>query len=1145
MAEFVYAGEVPPNNKTDARPLTGSAAQHITATEWNNVMQYLVDIRNAIAAGQYHGLASMPAAPASSAGGVRMRNNAGVLEVSENGNPYVKLNDGVFNVKNYGARGDGVTNDTAAFGAASTALQNAGGGILLVPPGTYLVGTQTFAGQTGLAYSYLPATLIHIVGCPRSVLVTGYGAKIVYASGQRYGSFDPTTGAVYNPAPGGFLNADYKAPLASAIHIESCAAARVEGFEIDGNAAGMIIGGYWGDNGIQLGHYGYELLGNGSATAADMYAHHMCLDGGAAATAIPLESSAPTPLLIQRCRHEYNARQGFSFVGGKQGVFEDCTFSYTGRGPFVSSPGAGIDLEAEWGFIRDLTFTRCTFRDNAGSSMVAATGSSKDCAFNDCTFWGTTHFASECSMPDFAFDNCTFIGETIHNGLRGRYTSCRFLDAADPARTHYTTSAYLFESSGNGLILDGCTFECKDLRTTYGLATGTRRGLWLTPSGARADSNNFVTVRNCKVKHSDWHLGPGDFICNFTGANIENTVFESTYPWPVYWRTITVAAPSAGDNVTIGATTFVGTAGAVTPGAATYSVTGTNAQIAASLTAQINAHATSSTVAWAELNEAGTGVIVRQRGSLTHDGTLTRTSTNGATLAITDTGVGGSIGYQWFVTYNADTVHVGKGVTVTAPDFPSYDYSYPNGITLGAPPFARWTNWSFDSGGCVGNVPEGYASDIDRAAYTRTRMTSGTATATFDANYIDDSSKTWTVDAYINRIAVITLGTGHGQARFISSNTTTRLNVSQPFDPIPDATSRYVVFDQIQRSLPETVNALSLVPRSSRASHNARLVFSDSAIPTTGAWAVGDKCLHSDAAAGEPIGWACTVAGTPGTWVPMGYVETSVPFARGGTGRTSTMTAGSVAFSDGTQLEQDNANLYWDNSGNRLGIGTNTLDTYGTLQVAGDIGLQGTREIRPAGVSDSNTLRFLGTKCVIGQGNSTAYGYTGSALSAVVAVSDLVSLIEARGAQYSGGFLVYSGAGGDISLFLRAQDNSPGFYARGQTGRVGIKTESPNSQLHVAGSLSTALANITANTTLSDVHSVVVCNANSASFTVTLPTASGIVGRQYVIKRTNSNANTVTVATTSSQTIDGGLTAVLNYNQAITVVSDGSNWVII
>jgi len=62
------------------------------------------------------------------------------------------------------------------------------------------------------------------------------------------------------------------------------------------------------------------------------------------------------------------------------------------------------------------------------------------------------------------------------------------------------------------------------------------------------------------------------------------------------------------------------------------------------------------------------------------------------------------------------------------------------------------------------------------------------------------------------------------------------------------------------------------------------------------------------------------------------------------------------------------------------------------------------------------------------------------------------------------------------------------------------------------------------------------------TITVTLPTAVGVNGKNYVIK--NRGTGVVTVATTSSQTIDGANTKSLNNNDGIEIISDGSNWII-
>ena len=98
--------------------------------------------------------------------------------------------------------------------------------------------------------------------------------------------------------------------------------------------------------------------------------------------------------------------------------------------------------------------------------------------------------------------------------------------------------------------------------------------------------------------------------------------------------TVTMATAIAGSNVTIGATTFVGTVGAVTLGDATYSVDTGNDAAATSLAAQVNAHAVASLVVRAS---AAAAVVTLREHAAGVGSSVVLTST-GATVAVTGSG---------------------------------------------------------------------------------------------------------------------------------------------------------------------------------------------------------------------------------------------------------------------------------------------------------------------------------------------------------------------------------------------------------------------------------------------------------------------------------------------------------------------------
>lgn len=119
-------------------------------------------------------------------------------------------------------------------------------------------------------------------------------------------------------------------------------------------------------------------------------------------------------------------------------------------------------------------------------------------------------------------------------------------------------------------------------------------------------------------------------------------------------------------------------------------------------------------------------------------------------------------------------------------------------------------------------------------------------------------------------------------------------------------------------------------------------------------------------------------------------------------------------------------------------------------------------------------------------------------------------------------------------------------FINSQGGGLAIGQTSANSSFQVVGSIAKSIVAKTAAYTLTSLDYTVTGDATSAAFTLTLPTAVGITGRIYVLKKIDSSINIVTVDADGSETIDGALTYDLtDEGESITIQSDGANWIII
>lgn len=98
----------------------------------------------------------------------------------------------------------------------------------------------------------------------------------------------------------------------------------------------------------------------------------------------------------------------------------------------------------------------------------------------------------------------------------------------------------------------------------------------------------------------------------------------------------------------------------------------------------------------------------------------------------------------------------------------------------------------------------------------------------------------------------------------------------------------------------------------------------------------------------------------------------------------------------------------------------------------------------------------------------------------------------------------------------------------------------------LGGSVRYPTASTSTDITLDNTYYTVKVDASGASRTITLPAASGCTGRVYIIKKTDSSGNTVTIDGNSSETIDGATTKVISTQYAgYAVQSDGTNFIII
>jgi hypothetical protein len=441
----------------------------------------------------------------------------------------------------FGAKGDGVTNDTDAFARMADHINRMGGGQVSLRRRTYIVGRQIVRGRPDFVFA--PAPIMDFNGCTAPLIIRGNGARLRAASGLRCGTFDRATLAPTRHAQPFYRPGEIATPYFAMIGVTDCTGPiEINALELDGNSDGLHFGGPWGDTGWQIGCNGLKLKNNrGPITLSNIHSHHHAQDGGMGDG--PGVPGRRENVLVRDCRFISNGRNGWSLVGGVGWRFERCTFSKSARNLAFpgSAPKAGIDFEAEGGkFVSAVQLIDCIAEDNAGvgclhpgakrvsdvywqgGRIVGTTRQSYYGGDNEGILFRNTLFLGMVfSLSREAFEDCTFSDDVklsptgaLHNPhgfiipdcvTRNRFTRCKIVhtrpgDSVNGNRDQALFEDCLFRSANGAGRLDvyghfrgaGTRFVTDPGGTDF-LATPAGKGRYF--SGAAEDSFS-VTMRN-------------------------------------------------------------------------------------------------------------------------------------------------------------------------------------------------------------------------------------------------------------------------------------------------------------------------------------------------------------------------------------------------------------------------------------------------------------------------------------------------------------------------------------------------------------------------------------------------------------------------------------------------------------------------
>ncbi|MEP6677152.1 MAG: hypothetical protein ABJA78_18470 [Ferruginibacter sp.] len=300
-------------------------------------------------------------------------------------------------------------------------------------------------------------------------------------------------------------------------------------------------------------------------------------------------------------------------------------------------------------------------------------------------------------------------------------------------------------------------------------------------------------------------------------------------------------------------------------------------------------------------------------------------------------------------------------------------------------------------------------------------------------------------------------------------------------------------------------------------------------------------------------------AGVAPIWIdPVGYLN-SQSWILGGNTLTGTHNLGTVSNHDLPFITNNTERMRINANGN-TGIGTSSFNVANPEKFVVDAGTTASvNAIVGKGSIDSYLQLNI-------QNNSAGTSASSDVVATANNGSETTNYVDMgiNGGSYSGGVM---GAANDGYLYTMGNNFLLGtgnasksliFMTGGTsqaanermridgTGKVGIGTTSPNSTFQVSGSVTMSITTKTASYTATSTDHTIICNNTAGAITITLPAASTVTGRIYVIKKISGISNNVIIDGNVSETIDGALTRTLSVQyDTVLIQCDGSNWFVL